>query len=632
VTGEIDSHARFRDLISARLDAPLTAREQNELIAHLAACAGCRSVERDYREQRSRLRSLSASPPPREMWARTSAALDREMAAGGGYRPPADESGPSHGRRIVLTSMAAVGVVLALSIAQLPTNTPSNEPSAPLLMATPFGVPSQALAFLGSDEFGLALYRTRVDQVCPAAAPDCIHDDDIEPSFASLPPNLRPSNLALSPSGRQLSIVGRAPLEREDLIGVVAMPDTPAGPSRRFATLRPDLLPATPTPVLADEPSVSPGSGGQQPLTTAPPTDAIEGLTVLAIVEGVRSTGAPPAWSADGSMLAFSAMPADGSHGPDVYVWRPSDPLAQRVTNDHSSYFASWSGERIVVSRVDQAEPSDPISVETAVIDPRTGERRQVAAANLWLPAVSPLGSHAVSWFGSLEWKDLLVSPSNGALYVADWAALDPFDESVAGPLSPAPSKNPSTAEPASPSSKPMPSEPASTDPSEPASTEEPTLVPGQTERRQHDLSEPDPEPDESPVQSPGEALVPPAWLAAVEPDRDPQDSPVVDWQVRWSSDGKVLGYWVADAPGASWGRLVVLALDPQTGVVDHDVPLLEPTLAKRGFTLGLSRVAWVAPTESGTEGELLVRTWGLDGFGLLRLRRYELTEVMPAF
>jgi hypothetical protein len=143
---------------------------------------------------------------------------------------------------------------------------------------------------------------------------------------------------------------------------------------------------------------------------------------------------------------------------------------------------------------------------------------------------------------------------------------------------------------------------------------------------------EPDPPASESAGPALVEELVPPAWLTAVEPERDPQGSPVVDWQVRWSSDGKVLGYWVTDTPGASWGRLVVLTLDPQTGIVDHDLPLLEPTLARRGFTLGLSRVAWVAPGESGTEGELRVRTWGLDGVGLLRLRRFELTEVMPAF
>lgn len=331
-------------------------------------------------------------------------------------------------------------------------------------------------------------------------------------------------------------------------------------------------------------------------------------------------------------MLAFSAMPADGSHGPDVYVWRPNDPLALPVTNDHRSYFASWSDARIVLSRVEEAGPADPISIETAVIDPRTGEQRRVAAGNLWLPAVSPLGRHALSWFGSLEWKDLLVSPLHGALYVADWAAIDPFAEPRPGAPSPTAITNPPSAAPPAPVTGPVAGEPGPTDGA--------AVLPGQTERPDPDPDpnlEPDPiEPDPGASQSAGptptEELVPPDWLVAIEPERDPQGSPVVDWQVRWSSDGKVLGYWVTDAPGASWGRLVVLALDPLTGVVDHDLPLLGPTLARRGFTLGLSRVAWVAPGEAGTDGELRVGTWGLDGVGLLRLRRFELTEVMPAF
>jgi hypothetical protein len=625
-------------MISARLDAPLMPRDQRELIAHLAGCADCRAVERDYREQRSRLRSLPAAPPPRDMWARTSAALDRDMAGNGGYRPVAEESGPSesgpsHGRRAAFTSLAAAGLLLALAVSQLPQTGPPADRDLPLLMATPFGVPSQALAFVGSGANGLALYRTRVDLVCPAAAPECVYDDDIEPSIVALPRNLRPSNLALSPSGRQLAIVGRAPLEREDLIGVVTMPDDASNPGRAAATPRTDLSPSTPAAIPASQPSLPAASGSQHPLTTAPPTDAIEGLTVLAIVEGVRSTGAPPAWSADGSMLAFSAMPADGSYGPDVYVWRPDDPLALRVTNDHRSYFASWSGARIVLSRVEQVEPTEPIAVETAVIDPRTGEERGVDAENLWLPAVSPLGRYAVSWFGSLEWKGLLASPSHGALYVADWTALDPFADRPASEPSPAPSASPAGV----PSPSPSPRAPAG----EPSPTASAAIFqPGQTGRPGSDPGtdfvpepmEPDPPVSESAGPALVEELVPPAWLTAVEPERDPLGSPVVDWQVRWSSDGKVLGYWVTDTPGASWGRLVVLTLDPQTGIVDHDLPLLEPTLARRGFTLGLSRVAWVAPGESGNEGELRVRTWGLDGVGLLRLRRFELTEVMPAF
>ena len=52
-------------------------------------------------------------------------------------------------------------------------------------------------------------------------------------------------------------------------------------------------------------------------VTVAPPVSggsAEPGTTVLSILEDVHSAGAPPAWSRDGEVLAFSAMPTDGSH------------------------------------------------------------------------------------------------------------------------------------------------------------------------------------------------------------------------------------------------------------------------------------------------------------------------------
>jgi len=92
-----------------------------------------------------------------------------------------------------------------------------------------------------------------------------------------------------------------------------------------------------------------------------------------------------------------------------------------------------------------------------------------------------------------------------------------------------------------------------------------------------------------------------------------------------------VLGVWVADVPGSSWGRLVVTAIDAVTA--DRAAqPLLSPTLARRGFTLGLSRVAWVAPSEDNPDGELRIRTWSSDGVGGLRFRPHDVEEVVPAF
>ena len=101
---------------------------------------------------------------------------------------------------------------------------------------------------------------------------------------------------------------------------------------------------------------------------------------------------------------------------------------------------------------------------------------------------------------------------------------------------------------------------------------------------------------------------------------------------MRWSLDGQVLGIWIADAPGTIWGRLTVLGVDPDTDNVAVDDPLLSPALARRGFSLGLNRVAWVAPSDKNPDGELRVRTWGVDGTGDLKLIPAQLDGVVPAF
>ena len=88
----------------------------------------------------------------------------------------------------------------------------------------------------------------------------------------------------------------------------------------------------------------------------------------------------------------------------------------------------------------------------------------------------------------------------------------------------------------------------------------------------------------------------------------------------------------MADARGASWGRLTVLRVEPGSRRIDRATPLLGPTLARRSFTLGDDRIAWVAPADEGADGELHVRTWGDPGEGSLRFRGIRLRDGVPAF
>jgi len=124
-----------------------------------------------------------------------------------------------------------------------------------------------------------------------------------------------------------------------------------------------------------------------------------------------------------------------------------------------------------------------------------------------------------------------------------------------------------------------------------------------------------------------------PVTLTALEPTIDARERPVLDWQVDWSADGALFGYWVADAPGASWGQLVVVAVEPLTGnLAPESEPLLPPTLARRSFTLGVNSVAWVAPVDGQVDGEVRIRTWGPGGEGGRSMPIVDLREVMPAF
>lgn len=155
-----------------------------------------------------------------------------------------------------------------------------------------------------------------------------------------------------------------------------------------------------------------------------------------AILSNVLAGGAAPAWSREGNTLAFSAMPADRSHGPDVYVWRVGDREARAITSDHASYFASWAGARIVVSRAPLGEGADrslPVEPSTVVIDPATSEVRAVAAQGLWLPIVDPTSRSAILWRGFVIAGEPVTGVAEGRLILADWTALDPFGTSDVG-------------------------------------------------------------------------------------------------------------------------------------------------------------------------------------------------------
>jgi Putative zinc-finger len=654
VKTRFDQHAKFRDLLAARLDRQLTHAENRLLVGHLRTCPECRQAERDYLDQRSLLRALPRPMPPRDMWARTSTALDREVARWS-YRyprfgrprvPTGDERARGTAPNALATAVAAIGIVTVLAVLQL---SPANRtlpvpdgaegtggPRGAVATAgvngarpTPFSVAAQPPLILVSGGDDLTVYRTDLVQMCPQDAYDCLVNEGITRQSIPFAERVQPENVALSPNGSEMAFVGSN--DDKDVIAVVMLgrnggggarspdpeqvPDGPpeesvapnATPKRPTPEPTPPATPpasrlpsptprATPhgsdapatddprtprpdessrppreTPDTSETPAPSPtaepdptATGTPEetpspPLIASPPSSAVPGLAVLSILEDVHSAGSPPAWSRDGAVLAFSAMPADGRHGPDVYVWRPGDERATPITSDHASYFASWSGRRIVFSRLLGEGTRDSLEIATVVIDPQTLDERTVDGPQMWLPIVDAQRMNAIAWYGQLGRRNGQPVLRSGALYVVDWAALNPFR-----------------------------------------------------------------------IVQPGEQPGSEVEMVPLEPQRDPQEKPVVDWTVRWSTDGRVIGVWEGETTNAPWGQLELFAFDRTEGRLGER--LIDPQLARRGFALGIDRVAWVGSSGDGADDELRVRTWGSDGVGGLRIRTIDVDEVVPAF
>ncbi|MBE3073954.1 MAG: PD40 domain-containing protein [Actinobacteria bacterium] len=191
------------------------------------------------------------------------------------------------------------------------------------------------------------------------------------------------------------------------------------------------------------------------PAMTPAPTAA-----ALAIVSGVTVVGDAAAFSPDGEWFAFTARPADGSAGPDIYLWHVGDRHARAVTTDHRSVFASWAGEFVIGSRPGVpptlpaappgaasaspiTSPIEPLAPVNFTIDPGTGTETRSAVQG-WRPAVDPTGKRAVVWDGSVRVADdgRTITLKDGRLVLVTWSlndtgTLDPAARIVGdGPIS----------------------------------------------------------------------------------------------------------------------------------------------------------------------------------------------------
>jgi len=404
---------------------------------------------------------------------------------------------------LAFAGLAAVAVVALLvgPLAVPSVGPPAGTPPAGSLLpaATPILVDSQPVAWVRRSADGTyVLSSAEVRRVCVGVdATACGTLDGGAKTLASL--SVRPTSVLLPRDGSPAVVVGQdavyavsvdlappvttpkpepspvpsnEPVQTPSASGELASPpvgspapsDPPASPvPTALSSPPPSDPPATPEPTpdsgtptpsptpVAPSNSPDPGATGlatQEPATplptlvTLPPaTPGPSAAPAVAIAEAVVLVGAPPAYSADGRWVAFSARPADGSHGPDVYAWHVGQKKARALTDDHGSVFSGWVNDRILASTVGVAEtpaterPSalpgpdaDPATVvaRSYLVEPAGAKVTEIARAGIWRPVVDPTNRLVVYWTGSLAWSatDQAWMPAVGRLAAADWQAL----------------------------------------------------------------------------------------------------------------------------------------------------------------------------------------------------------------
>ena len=574
-------HERARALASDRLDGPLAAADALWLDDHLATCDACRAVAADFAANRELMRALPVPEPPRDLWARTSVALDRERSS---LPAPVPAARNPRIRREALVGIAAVlivGILAGRSLlpsggADVGLGSPGPQPTGG---ATPLAVAPGDVGWAAPGADGqYTVNLAEVDSVCPgdaAAAPACAPLDAGAQTIVSL--NSRPASIILAPQAEQAAVVESSASTTGGSILVVPIDRSRPGPTpsatpaaTRPASAAPSESPSptpgtsaetSPTPTESASPEGSPSptasaepSATPEPTATAEPTaspsaspiptgtPAPTAAATLAIIKDVIVVGGEASYSPDGEWLAFSARPADGSAGPDVYVWHVGDESARPITNDHGTIFSDWLEGRILASRAGSAKsvvydaaspfpasPGDvgpPVSV---ILDPTTGKQHGGRLVNVWRPVVDPDGRWVVYWTGSLTLDAATKSwlPSDGRLVTARWDDVvnDKGSPSDAQPLG---------------------------------------------------------------------------------------EDQVHDWEARWDPTGRYLGLWTADPAGAGLGRLNLLPIDRSTGRVDASGKrLLQDAPALAGFAISDGRIAWATPPGQDGEGSRLsVLAW----------------------
>jgi hypothetical protein len=557
-----DPHDRARAHLAERLDGPLGLTEATWLDEHLAGCPECAAIANTYEDDRLALRALRDDPPepPRDLWARTAAAI--EMSGGG--RRTAEGSVRRSLPVGALSGLAVVAVMIGVGLitANLPLGPvggvkgeespiagggepPSAVPSASILAeATPIIVDSGDVGYVDNRRPGEVI-RISVDEVCPAKNQSGCPAVQ-EGSKVTLGIKSAPKAIVADPSRiRAVAISDTA--GGDDQVVVVDLPQAterpqPTATARASAAPTPVTTPAPSPSTPASTPPEASASATAASPSTEPPIASIEPSATptataaqeIAIASGIEVVGESAAFSPDGTWFAFTARPSGQTSGADVYAWRVGSKAALPVTDDGASYFASWSNDELIVSRPNDPSASDADPV-TLSVDPANGNERD--AGDSWRPAIDPTGKRAIVWIGSLKLA------ADGASWVPDKGTLELRRWSSEGA----------------------------------------------------------------------------ARAEGPERERVVTDAAPRDFDVRWDESGEWVAVWVADADDPVVGRLTLYHVDADKDRLEklEGAPVDVPALP--GFSIGDGRLAWATPRGQGGEGSRIqIAAWSKTDVGIV--------------
>ena len=558
----------------------LGAEEAGWLDEHLAGCAPCAALAAQYAADRLALRSLrDATPePPRDLWARTAAAIERESSGSRGNPLLA-------GRRMARvplgawSGIAVVALVVGVSalsglrfqsgpaIDSEPSSgstTGGDQGSGPdVALATPFAVGAGDVQWVDkSANGGLGYNNANVDEVCPAAGTSgCPALEDAQRQDLAL--ESAPRTIIRSPTDGKAVVVADNGSGGDQIMVVdlpkgtptpTATPSTTPTPTTSADTSSASALASLPGRTQSDlaSPTPSAAAGASAPTTasadpSAPtPSPAFTPIVptlspspsiaaTIAIANDIQLVGESAAFSADGAWFAFTARPDDGSTGPDVYVWHVGDGSVHKLTTDGSTVFASWDGDQVVASRPDATRSEGgnaaPVSVR---IDPATGA--ESSAGDVWRPVVDPTRSRAIGWSGTIA------KSADGKTWAPDAGRLELGVWTTAG------------------------------------------AQPRANGRRE--------------------------WSVVA-------DAATGGFDVRWDETGDWVAIWIADSADPTVGRLSLYRVDAGQGRLERPKDAPDGVPALPGFSIGDGRLAWATPPGQDGEGSRIqIVAWNDDGVG----------------